>query len=348
MAKRLKTRIKHFLQFLKRRWKIILILIILILASVFWLFSRQAKNGEELTFEKPQIEDLTKTLEFSGVVDAKEKVRLRFLAGGKVTYLGAHEGEQVKKWQTIATIDTRTLKKQLEKDLNNYMKERWDWEQTQDDIEDRWIPKSEEREVDKEQWDLTNTVLDVEIRDIALSNNSVTAPFDGVLTQSPVEVTGVPLLSTDYFEIVNPNTLVFKATIDEADIREIVEGQAASLELDAYPDEFFDSYVDYISYTSNETSSGTVFVVEFPFPNQSLDTFRIGMNGDITITIDTREAVMTIPFEATRVRDGVFYVDVKTGEKEFEEREIKIGLETEEKVEVLSGISLDDEVLIPE
>ena len=348
MKKRFANILHTSFQFISKHWKIIAILTILVILVIWFYFRNQAKNELKLTFAKPQIEDLTKVLEVSGVVDAKQKARLRFIAGGKIVYLGAHEGDLVKKWQTIATIDGATLKKQLEQDLNLYMKERWDFEQSKDDTGNYdLLPITTRRTRDQEQWDLENEVLDVEIRDIAIRNTALTAPFDGILTVSPITNPGVQVLSTDYFEVVDPTTLIFRGQVDEADIAQINLSQTATIELDAYENEVFNSTVNFIAYSSSASSTGTVFLVEFPLQG-NLDKFRLGMNGDVAIKIDSRNQVISIPFVATRERDGHVYVDVRTGDKTYEQREIKVGMETEEKVEVLEGLSLDDEILIPE
>ncbi len=179
----MKKMISNILKTIKKRWKISsVIAIILILAIISISKSNAAKNNEKLVFENPNRQTINKTLEVSGHVDAKEKARLRFAAGGKVVYLGAKEGEKVKKWQTIATIDGAALAKSLQKDLNLYMKERWDWENTVDSIKDKPLETTEQREVDKNQWDLNNTVIDVEIQDIAIKNTAIYAPFEGILT----------------------------------------------------------------------------------------------------------------------------------------------------------------------
>ena len=348
MKKRFANILHTSFQFIRKHWKIIAILTILVILVIWFYFRNQAKNELKLTFAKPQIEDLTKVLEVSGVVDAKQKARLRFIAGGKIVYLGAHEGDTVKKWQTIAAIDGATLKKQLEQDLNLYMKERWDFEQSKDDTGNYdLLPITTRRTRDQEQWDLENEVLDVEIRDIAIRNTALTAPFDGILTVSPITNPGVQVLSTDYFEVVDPTTLIFRGQVDEADIAQINLSQTATIELDAYENEVFNSTVNFIAYSSSASSTGTVFLVEFPLQG-NLDKFRLGMNGDVAIKIDSRNQVISIPFVATRERDGHVYVDVRTGDKTYEQREIKVGMETEEKVEVLEGLSLDDEILIPE
>ena len=108
----------------------------------FGLAPNLAKKEKPIRTEPPLKRNLTKFIEVPGFVDAETKVNLRFVAGGKVVYVGAQEGDFVKKWQTIAKIDQRDLQARLEKNLNLYMNERWDWEQTLDDTKDRAIPKA--------------------------------------------------------------------------------------------------------------------------------------------------------------------------------------------------------------
>lgn len=329
----------------EKKWWIIGILVVL--AFVVNRFYSQSKNKVVLNFTHPQKETLVKTLEVSGVIDAKEKASLRFAAGGKVVYLGAQEGDMVKKGQTLATIDQSANLKAQEKNLNLYSKERLDWEERQDDIKDETINKTTQRTVSKEQYDLNNTVLDVELTAITIANGRMTSPFDGMLVKSPLTVTGVQLLATDAFEVVNPKTLIFRTLVDESDIALVEKNQTAEIQLDAYPDTKASSGVSYISFQSVPSSSGTAFIVEFPLQATDLSYYRLGMNGDAKITLETRENVLSIPLISLKEKSGKSFVDVKTA-KGTEEREVTLGMETDEKVEILSGLSESDEVVVPE
>ncbi|MBT3250047.1 MAG: HlyD family efflux transporter periplasmic adaptor subunit [Candidatus Pacebacteria bacterium] len=362
MKKKLNKITNSSLEFFKKNWKKISIGFAIALTIGGLRYKKIQADKPQLTFESPRYQNLTKVLEVSGVVDAKEKANLRFAAGGKVVYLGAKEGDWVKKWQTIATIDKRTLQKQLQQNLNLYMKERWDWESTQDVTDYSTETLDTRKVIDKEQWDLNNEVLDVEINNIAITNTVLSAPFAGILVGSPTSVTGVNLLATDAFELVNPETLVFKALVDEADISLVEPGQSAKISLDSYPDEDMQTQVNYVAYKSIASSTGTIFIVELPVSvlgendstiatGQSLiNKYRLGMNGDVSIELETKDNILTIPFESTRERDGQVFVDIKSDDAEegYIEREIQIDLETEDYVEVLSGLDETDQVLIPE
>lgn len=342
-------KIKRLLNWFRNHWKLTALTVIIVGGAGLYFYQKsQAANIPTYTTEQPVRRDLTKTLEVSGVVDAKEKARLRFLAGGKLTYLGAQEGDHLTKGQTIATIDQSSLKKELEQQLNLYTQERLDWENTRDDVKDRALDTEAQRGVSQEQLDLENTVLSVEIRDIAIRNARLSAPFAGVLTVSPVTTTGITLLGTDYFELINPESLVFRAAVDEADIARVQLDQVAELTLDAFPDKPVSTQVSYIAFTSSQGNSGTVFAVEFPLSTTALgEGIRLGMNGDINIELDTVYDALTIPVIATRERDDTTYVDIAQDDGSLREQEIIVGLETDEYVEVLKGITEQDTIAIP-
>jgi RND family efflux transporter MFP subunit len=362
MKKQLKKISTSSQKFVKKNWKKILIVLAVVMLIGGLRYKKVQADKPQLTFENPRYQNLTKALEVSGVIDAKEKANMRFAAGGKVVYLGAKEGDWVKKWQTIATIDKRTLQKQLQQNLNLYMKERWDWETTQDSSSYNLETLDTRRVIDKEQWDLNNEVLDVEINNIAITNTVLSAPFAGILVSSPTSVAGVNLLATDAFELVNPETLVFKALVDEADISLVEPGQSAKISLDSYPDEDIQTQVNYVAYKSIASSTGTIFIVELPVSvlteddsaittgQNLINKYRLGMNGDVSIELETKDNVLTIPFESTRERNGQLFADIKADDTKegYVEREIQIGLETEDYVEVLSGLDETDQVLIPE
>lgn len=353
MSNNFKKTLKNLITLIKERYKLIIFLLLAIIAVGYFFYNRNTKNQPDLVFENPVRKKLAKTIEISGFVDASEKAQMRFVAGGKVVFLGAKEGDRVKKWQTIATIDGRDLQNRLQRDLNAYLQERYDWDQQLDDIKDRTIDKKEQRSVDKNQLTLNNVVLDVEYRDIAITNTVLSSPFSGVLVSSPVSTAGINLSPSDIFEIVNPDSLVFKAFVDESDIAQVKIGQKAQIFLDAYDGLVLETVVKRIGYKSTTSTSGTAFIVEFDLIDpqitieQALDKYRLGMNGDAEILIDEKADVLTIPLLAIREENDKIFVDVKVDEKTTEAREISIGLETDEEVEVLSGLTEDDLVLIP-
>lgn len=336
-------------RFFRRNWVWMLIAGVIVGGGGYWYWQSVQSEPVAVIYQNPTRETISSNIDSSGIIQAKEVARLRFLSGGKVVYVGAKEGDSVKKNQTIASIDKASLAKQLEQNLNNYEMQRYDFEQFNDDfLKDKPLNERLERNAKKNQLTLDNSVISVEIQDIAIRNSYLTAPFSGILTKSPTNVSGVQLTSADYFEIVNPNSIFFVARIDESEIGNVSISQQATITLDAFPDESIETNVQSIGYQSIETGSGTQFEVTFPIPPVWQERVLLGMNGDASILLAEEQNALVIPLIATKQRDGTTYVDVKTGENQVEEREITLGIESEDDVQVLSGLSESDLVAIPQ
>lgn len=301
---------------------------------------------QELTFTRPSISDIEETVEISGNVSARNQARLKFLAGGKLTYLGVSEGDEVKKGQRVASIDTRDLQKNLKSSLNSYLIERADLEEGRYDNKDVPLTDSVIRSLSQLQWTMDNSVLNVELNDLAIRNSSLYAPFAGIVTFVPTNTAGMQVIASDVFEVVDPETLEFVGEVDEIDIGRIKEGQPVHVILDSYLDETTDSIVEHVSLkasTSTKSSGGTVFLVKAKLPSDYLH-FRIGMNGTMKIVTKSVKDVLIIPLSSVVERDGKKIVQLKDGKKTVE-REIETGIESDESVEVRSGLSESDEIV---
>lgn len=334
------------MKFLRTQMRVVVAVLVLVVGGV--IYARFGiKKSIVPVYTHPEYRTLEKVFEVSGSVDAREKASLRFLAGGKLVYLGAKEGDTVKKWQTLASIDKRELQKNLEKDLNSYSIQRWTNDQNKENRKDAHGNKATDRANDQDQFTLNNTVLTVELKDLAIKNASLYAPFDGVLVSAPTEVVGTILSATDTFTVVNPNTMIFSAEVDESDIGLVHEGQKATVKLDAYSQDPIETAVDRIAYKSSETSTGTVFPVQFSLPFSSgTRPYRLGMNGNVKILIDKKDHVLSVPMQSLVERDGKMYVTVKTGEKTTEQRMVVIGLENDDYAEIADGIRESDSILV--
>ena len=198
----------------------------------------------------------------------------------------------------------------------------------------------------------------------------MSAPFAGVLVSAPISVSGVVLTSTDSFQLIDPNSLVFKAEVDEADIGKVRTGMTAKIRFDAYPDQEIQTIIKKIALVSSVGSSGTVFIVSLPIPNPDLSVYRLGMNGDVEIELATAENVLSIPLAATKENGGVWTVEIAKNQaetppgrslvgffsqwfkpavkKQTETVIIEPGLQTDDFVEVVKGLTETDQVVVPE
>lgn len=322
---------------------------ILLLAIGVWYFFIRRPPVEYVEY-RVERQDLVETLELSGKIAAANSAKLRFGAGGLVTYLGAQEGDTVKKWSTLASIDTRQLQKTMTQKLNLYAIERAEFDQGQDDydknIRDGDIDKELRRLLQKNQYQLDNTVADVEYQDLYLKLARLTSPLDGILISSPITTNNVQVLATDTWVVVDPTSLYFSADVDETDLSRISVGQAVQVELDAFPESVFPANISSISYSPKETTSGTTYEVKVKLVDFDPQLFRLGLNGTAAVILSEKPAALTLPLVAITGQNGESHVFVKSGNK-YVRKNISTGIENEGKIEITSGLSAQDVVYAP-
>ncbi len=321
----------------------IIILAVLVIGGYF--YTHQAKpEYTEYQVESGNIKD---TLELSGKVTAEGMALLRFPTGGLVTYLGAKEGDTVKKWQTLASIDNRQLQKTLEQKLNLYSIQRGNFEQTIDDndnsVPDADLGRELKRILAQNQYQLENTVKDVEYLDLSLKLTRLSTPISGILVKSPIKTSGVNVLATDTWIVIDPNSLYFSADLDETELKRVSVGLPVEIKLDAYPDKTINTAVSSIAYTPKETTSGTVYEIKLGIPAGDLADLRLGLNGSATVILKEKKGILRLPSSALTFEGAKSSVYIKNGD-DYELRELELGIENDGFVEIIKGLTQDEKV----
>ena len=330
----------------KRRWFQLTVVLLLILGAFFyWQFLQNKKNGLE-TYQVDR-RDLEKFVSASGKITAEKQVTLRFQTTGRLEWVGVKKGDRVEQWQAIATLNQIELEKRLKKELLDYMNTRWDFDETQNiTYKDLVLTEAIRIAKEKSQFDLDLSVLDVELADLAKKYAVLITPIAGIVTSATDEQPGinVSVLNTTY-EITDPESLRFTAEVEELDIGLIEEGMKAIVNLDAFPDDFLESSVGPIEFTSTETTGGsTAYEIHFAIPVN--EKYRLNMNGDVEISIEKRENALAVPVEAVKDTGTEKLVTLIMDNKQ-KEIPVEIGLETDDYYEITNGLKEGDVVLLP-
>ena len=325
--------------------KFIVSLVLLTILGGWYFFVRRPQVAYDEY--SPTRADIAQTLELSGKVRAENSATLKFLAGGLVTYLGPKQGDSVKKWQTLASVDTRQLQKTMEQKLNLYAIQRGTFDQTIDDnnnsIPDGELGDTLKRLLEKNQYQLENTVKDVEYQSLTLRLSRLTSPISGILIQSPITSANVQVSALDTWIVVDPTSLYLSADLDETDLKRVSVGQKVRVSLDAYPDREIISSIDSISYSPKETTSGTTYEVKIAIDSPDQQLLRLGLNATAGVVLAEKNNTLTLPASAITNIAGKPFVYLKSGNK-YIEKSIETGIENGGVVEVLSGVSEGDHV----
>jgi HlyD family secretion protein len=357
----IKSFLSILLKKLKQFYKLLLVAGIIFFVFIFFVLPRVKAyvEGPVAQYETTKVKkgDITQSISASGQIEAERQVDLKFQTSGQLVWVGVKEGDKVKKWQAIASLDKREIEINIKKKLLAYMNERWDFEQSSEDYGVEGIPieakgtltEAERRILEKAQFDLDSTVLDVEIQDLAKKLATLISPIEGIVTHIDVPLAGVNITpATATFTIADPSEMKFVANVDESDIALVKIGQKVEISLDAFLEETFTGEVNKISFAAVTTrGGGTAFPVEILLPENLEERFRVGMNGDVEIIISQVDDVLKVPSSAIIETDG--QTKIKTFEgKSIKEIEVKTGLESENETQILESLTEGQLIIIGE
>jgi RND family efflux transporter MFP subunit len=336
---------------MKKKLLIIVVLGVVLLALWYSAGSRQKSSQTKNTISTATVTktDFTSGINSSGKTYAKRQASVRFQTSGNLSWVGVTEGAVVKKYQALARLDSRDVESSLKNSLLNYAKQRNDFDEmkqvTYDNVSTQGAPTDTiKRILEKNQWDLEKSVADVELKHLSVEYAVLTSPMDGIVTSIENPIAGVNITpATSDITIIDPSSIMFRANIDETEVGKLAVGQKAIVSLDAYPDATQAGTVHFISYAA-ETSAGgaTIFPVDIQL--ESGLPLRVGLNGDVTVLMQTEANSLVVPKEAVRDESGKKYVYKKVG-KAYQKTNVEIGESNTTVIVVKKGLVTGDEVV---
>ena len=118
-------------------------------------------------------------------------------------------------------------------------------------------------------------------------------------------------------------------------------GQTAHLELDAMPGRRFDGRV--VRLAPSLDPATRTLDAEVHLPNRD-GLLRAGMYGRASIVTGVHPGAMTVPVGAVQISNGRNFVYVLRGDR-VQRREVQLGVDGEDWLEIRSGLGPDDEVV---
>lgn len=136
-------------------------------------------------------------------------------------------------------------------------------------------------------------------------------------------------------------------TISEEDILSVAIGQQATVTMTAFPDRTFDAEVDTITVESSRSGAATVsYSVSVKFSDENTLDMYEGMSAEVTLVQRTAADVVYINNQAITFSGGVSTVLVKNSDGSTEQKQVTTGFTDGRYVEILSGLSSGDTVLV--
>ena len=173
-----------------------------------------------------------------------------------------------------------------------------------------------------------------------LANYYITSPINGVVSKRYLSIGSMASPSSPVFTIVQNGRLELNMNIPEREISNIRIGQPVELITPANPDKVITTYIREISPVVD--SQTRLLKVKAPV---SAKLLKAGMLVDCSVVFAQKIKTMILPAEAVIIEENKPVVYIASKNKVYV-KPITIGLRTPTEVEILSGLKIDDQVIV--
>ncbi|MDR0313450.1 MAG: efflux RND transporter periplasmic adaptor subunit [Treponema sp.] len=177
----------------------------------------------------------------------------------------------------------------------------------------------------------------------AFSQSAVTSTISGTVIHAPVNTGDTVSANTIIYLVGDLSSLIVETFVPERFSNFVQRGLAAQVFLEALPGETFQAVVNEISPVLDPVSRSLRIRLRFSGPADS--RIKAGMFATVRLVTNVRRDVPIIPRAAMIDSYGSWIVFVVDEQNIAQCREIHLGLENEEFVEVIDGLSPSDRVV---
>ena len=367
------------------KWVAILIAAVVAVYAV-WSFFQPEEQVKYLT-ETVKRGNIHQTVSATGEISPSNLVTVGSQASGQIKKLYVKLGQQVKKGDLIAEINSTTQVNTLNTEkskLETYQAKLVSAEIALNSAEKKYKREAalwKEKATSKEDFEsaqdalaaakanvaelkasIKQTKISINTAESDLGYTRITATMAGTVVAIPVEegqtVNAVQSTPT-IIQLANLDTMLNKMQIAEGDITKVKAGQDISFTILSEPDEPIKAKLDSVdpglttmslgSYTaSTDTTSNAIYYYARALVPNPDGKLSIGMTTQNTIEINGVKNVLLVPTLTIKKRDGKSYVSVLGADGKTVEREITVGLKDSMNTEVKSGLKEGEKVVMSE
>jgi len=342
-----------------------------LIAVLIWFGKKNSKSPIEYETEKAFKTDIVRKTVATGKVVPLEEVEIKPQISGIIDKIFVEEGAKVQKGDLIAKVRVvpneqalnnaqgRVSKSQLQLSNAKIVYDR------NKKLYDSGVISRKEFEImelsyNQAKQDLQNSKNDYQIIRRGFTgtggsaNTNIRATTSGMILEIPVKE-GYQVIQSNNFNagttiasIADMSKMIFEGKVDEAEVGKLIVGVEIEVVLGAIEKKKFPAKLIFIAPKGTEESGAVQFKIKADVTLDKSYFVRAGYSANADIVLEKKDSVLSIK-EALLQFDKKTeepYVEIKTGDQEFERKDLEIGISDGINVEIISGVTEDDEIKI--
>jgi HlyD family secretion protein len=324
------------------RRRLLWLSLIPVLLAAAWFLWRGRQEAPRFTLGTVDRGDVMEVVGATGTLEAVTTVQIGSQVSGTIEDLYADFNSRVTKGQVIARLDPAIFDARLGQAQANLAAARANADRARATVEDtrlkferarelaaeRLLPQSE---LDTAKANHDAAVASVKAAEAAvsqanasvnqarldLSHTVITTPIDGVVISRNVDVgqtVAASFQAPTLFVIANDLAQMrVNASIDEADVGRVREGQDVTFHVDAFPEREFRGRVEQVRLNPTTVSNVVTYNTIIGVGNERL-LLRPGMTATVSVQVRRAEGTLRIPAAALRFRPEGFEMPRRAAE----------------------------------
>ncbi|MGB1284056.1 MAG: efflux RND transporter periplasmic adaptor subunit [Polaribacter sp.] len=357
---------------MSKRAKIILIIIgVLFIAALIWFGKKNKKSIVEYETEKPFKTTIVKKTVATGKVTPLEEIEIKPQITGIIDRVLLLEGAKVKKGDLIAKVrvvpneqSLISAKGRVDNIRIRLKNAEISYKRNKNLFDKGVISRAEfettELTYNQTRQDLRNAQNDYQIikkgssGSGASANTNIIAQMSGTILEIPIKE-GDQVIQSNNFNagttiasIADMSKMIFEGKVDESEVGKLVSGSDIEVSIGAIEGKKFPAKLNFIAPKGTEEGGAVQFKIKADVSLDDNYFIRAGYSANADIVLEKKDSVLSIK-EALLKFDKKTeepYVEVKQEDGKFEKKTLKLGTSDGVNVEILEGVTKDDEIKI--
>lgn len=333
--------------------KIITISVLVILVGlVTWTLVKNKKeiNEKNKTVDRSEIPVSVKTYtvteqELSGelvlpsVLQANETAVISSTSSGKIESLTIELGTIVRKGQVIGTVDSKLKNLDLKAKEISVQKLSKDYQRNKELFQGKAI---QETAVIDAKYNLESTEIQASQLKQQISDANIIAPISGTIVAKNKVAGEFIGAGTQVASIADVSRLKANIYVNESEIYSLKLKQNVRLISDVFPTDNFNGSISFLSPVADENHN---YLVEITLSESASKKLKAGSYVRVQMKKETQGSAITIPKKAliNGTKNPEIYVAING---KSVRRKLVLGREFGEKIEVISGLQLNEKIIV--
>ncbi|WKD86468.1 Multidrug resistance protein MdtE [Polaribacter huanghezhanensis] len=357
---------------MSKRAKIILAIIAVgFIAALIWFGKKNKTNIIEFETETAFTTTIVEKTVATGKVVPLEEVEIKPQITGIIDEVFVVEGAIVKNGDLIATVrvvpniaSLNSATGRVKSAMLSFNNAKISYDRNKK-LFDKGVISGQEFETaelnfDNAKLNLANAESDLEIIKKGstsglgkTTNTNIIATASGMILEIPVKK-GYQVTQTNDFNagttiasIADMTKMIFEGKVDESEVSKLIVGTKIEVSLGAIEGKKFPAKLNFVAPKGTEEGGAVQFKIKADVTLDKNNFIRAGYSANADIVLVKKEGVLAIKEALLRFdkKTEEPYVEVKVGDT-FEKRTVKLGISDGVDIEVLSGITKDDQIKI--